>query len=334
MISRNSVQAKDAQESIGLRAINFLADNYLADTPENYQFAYHYFAQTSSIIVSKLTPYIQDQERIRQENVNLIMAAVRADANSHDNSANEALSVRNLVKKITSQIRHITEDTSEKTMDFSEDLQRHLLEIQSGNGGPELLGLINNMIESANAASADLKSAQGRINNLEEDLHQATDMAKKDPLTNLPNRRVIEQQMSDIDAGASSIYVVMADIDHFKSINDRFGHNVGDRVIKAIAGQMKESMAPATVGRWGGEEFIAIIEGDEAHVRQLCEDARQAIAARKWKVRETDEPLGSVTVSMGFTKFKPGQTGEEAIAAADALLYVAKHNGRNRVESS
>lgn len=334
MTRTNSTLATESRESTGQRAINFLVDNCLEDTPENYKFAHHYFAQTNSVIVSKLTPYILDRERIRQEDVNLILAAAKADANSQDNSAAEALSVRNLVKKITGNIRHVAEHTSEKTRDFSEDLQRHLLEIQSGDGGPDLLRLINNMIETANTAGADLKSAQGRITDLEEDLHRATDMARKDALTGLLNRRVIEQQMEGINASSSSVYVVMADIDHFKSVNDRFGHNVGDRVIKAIGGQMRESMGPATVGRWGGEEFIAIIEGDAEQVRKLCDDTRSDIAARRWKVRETDEPMGSVTVSMGFAKFEPGQTAEEVIAAADALLYKAKHNGRNRVESN
>lgn len=127
--------------------------------------------------------------------------------------------------------------------------------------------------------------------------------------------------------------IALCDVDHFKTVNDRHGHIVGDRVLKGVAASLSESLFGHQVGRWGGEEFLVLIDGlapDRAV--PLLQAARENLAARSFKLQDTGKPIGRVTVSMGAASLLNVQP-EAAIEAADRLLYEAKKQGRNRVIS-
>jgi diguanylate cyclase (GGDEF)-like protein len=128
------------------------------------------------------------------------------------------------------------------------------------------------------------------------------------------------------------VSLLMIDIDHFKSVNDRYGHPAGDRVLRDVARLLQEGVRTVdTVGRYGGEEFVAILPQTEmADARQLAERLRRAIEAHVVKV-----PAGEirVTVSIGVAKYPAVAiaTPDDLVRAADQALYRAKEEGRNRV---
>lgn len=155
--------------------------------------------------------------------------------------------------------------------------------------------------------------------------------AARDPLTGLLNRRGIEERFTQLRAlGFNAVAVI--DLDHFKAINDRMGHHVGDRVLAAAA-QALQPDRDLLAFRMGGEEFMLVLRGPEALRR--AEARRQAITARA-AVLVQGLP-GPVTASMGLIEFPPDArhavSFHEAYARADALLYEAKHAGRNRTAS-
>jgi diguanylate cyclase (GGDEF)-like protein len=122
----------------------------------------------------------------------------------------------------------------------------------------------------------------------------------------------------------------MIDLDHFKAINDRHGHLLGDEVLRHVGTLLAQGFRePDFVARWGGEEFVALLHGvTPTQALAACERLRLAIAAHGWSAIE---PTLAVTASIGVHAIAGGQALDEAIALADRALYAAKAGGRNRV---
>ena len=155
-----------------------------------------------------------------------------------------------------------------------------------------------------------------------------------DPLTDLANRRYVEMNLQ-VKANEMSRYgwqfgVIMMDIDHFKDVNDSYGHDVGDEALKMISRTLLySSRSTDIVGRWGGEEFIAIISNtNKQRVHDIAE--RYRLLAERSSLPLGDENL-CLTISAGATIAEPGECVESVIKRADQLLYESKRKGRNRV---
>lgn len=160
-------------------------------------------------------------------------------------------------------------------------------------------------------------------------------LATTDPLTDVANRRhFLEQLAAEVRRrarGGEDLSLLSLDLDYFKSVNDTYGHQAGDEVLKAFAGVMKrEARAVDTVGRMGGEEFMILMPAtDGAAARVAAERIRQSVAALA--IAAGGQTL-KATVSIGVARFGPdGETAEAVFAAADRRLYEAKSGGRNRV---
>ncbi len=174
----------------------------------------------------------------------------------------------------------------------------------------------------------DLISEQRRISM---DRDRLDRMARTDPLTRLGNRRRLDTTLGRRLAAASStepVSVVFADIDRFKAINDTFGHTAGDAVLRFVAEVLRGTCrAGDVVARYGGEEFVAVLpRTDVEGAGRWAERARSALASRL--VPELGRP---VTASFGVAEHRPGEAADELLARADAALYAAKQDGRNRV---
>ena len=156
--------------------------------------------------------------------------------------------------------------------------------------------------------------------------------AVEDPLTKLQNRRSAMEALAEIGASGRPTALLMIDIDHFKSVNDRLGHAAGDAALIAVARQLQLSLGGAQVlGRIGGEEFLAGLSGITSEAAcDLANRARRAVAQLRIPVPGSTGLLG-VTVSLGVTLWAPGVSMDEALARADAALYSAKRGGRDCV---
>jgi diguanylate cyclase len=125
------------------------------------------------------------------------------------------------------------------------------------------------------------------------------------------------------------------DLDNFKRVNDRFGHNIGDQVIKLMAVILKETLkGQDTAARYGGEEFAVILPKTSlANAVKLAERIRQSLAKKEMVNRKTGENLGSITVSVGVAAFDRREQPVDLVERADRALYAAKNSGRNKVVS-
>jgi diguanylate cyclase len=127
--------------------------------------------------------------------------------------------------------------------------------------------------------------------------------------------------------------VFLLDIDHFKKVNDNYGHGVGDQVLCLIAQVLRDKVRDIDLpARYGGEELIAVLTGaDLAVAAAIAERVRRAIAECQITRRSTSEILPTITVSIGVAQFQPGEAMTDLVERCDRALYVAKGSGRNRV---
>ncbi|MFQ3611203.1 MAG: GGDEF domain-containing protein, partial [Fimbriimonadales bacterium] len=177
---------------------------------------------------------------------------------------------------------------------------------------------------------------QTQVHNLMQELEQARRESALDPLTQLFNRRALDAQLQHMTQ-LNSLFgypavLILLDIDHFKQVNDQYGHLVGDEVLKEVArrtiGVCKRK--GDFVARYGGEEFAVVLrEATLKEGRAIAQRIAEAI--RSEPVRISDELELAITVSLGVSQLQPGETPESWLQRTDQRLYQAKHEGRNRL---
>ena len=159
------------------------------------------------------------------------------------------------------------------------------------------------------------------------------ELSETDKLTGLKNRRYfqekLEEQLSNNEKSASPFSLFILDIDHFKKVNDTFGHQVGDEVLAQLAQLLKnQARSLDIVARYGGEEFVVILpETDQNEAKAIAEQLRQAVEQAKWQT-------GRITVSVGIATAIKTDNETTILQRADKALYASKENGRNHVTHS
>ena len=173
------------------------------------------------------------------------------------------------------------------------------------------------------------------IRKLKQELDEATSLAKTDSLTGIPNRRgfdeLVAERIQHANKKQRSFALLLLDLDHFKKINDHFGHLVGDSALRYIARSLhKETKGQDAISRLGGEEFAILLTDIEFNNAMLvAEKIRTHIAAKSLRVKDHDDPL-RFTISIGVAMYQFGENADRLFERADKALYMAKRTGRNR----
>jgi diguanylate cyclase len=182
-----------------------------------------------------------------------------------------------------------------------------------------------------------LEDSQKQIESLRASLTQAEEVVLKDPLTGTGNRRcfdvTMEKAILESRQKKTPLSLVMCDIDHFKRVNDAFGHQVGDEIIKMFARVIEANIRDEdTVIRYGGEEFAIVLPMTEQDAaKAIAERVRKQFESKRLTIRETNQKVGQLTASFGVAQFRTGDDVDMLVQRADAKLYDAKSSGRNRV---
>jgi diguanylate cyclase (GGDEF)-like protein len=198
-----------------------------------------------------------------------------------------------------------------------------------------LLAFISTLVVTGLMLSAAVAEREGSRHKLERVLREAREQARTDPLTRLDNRRSLEEFLqrawTRARRGARPLAVVMIDLDHFKSVNDRFGHDAGDRVLTGVARLLQAQVRAGDMAcRLGGEEFALVLPDATLDAAQRRAGELQA-AIRALELRHQGRPLGGITASFGIALFPDHASDPEALLlAADRALYEAKAAGRDR----
>lgn len=199
-------------------------------------------------------------------------------------------------------------------------------------GLDEIARITGTMVTRIRDAEQRLATATAEADTLRARLSEAQGEARRDALTGLPNRLAFEEAFAAATPAVGPVCLAVCDVDHFKSFNDRHGHGVGDRVLSAIGRGLADACEGQLVARHGGEEFAVLMEGlPLAGAASLLDQARETIAERRFRDRETGAVLGRITLSAGVIAVRPGELLAAALERADRLLYTAKAEGRDRV---
>jgi diguanylate cyclase len=336
----------------------FLAQHRLSVDPAHYSFAHRVLSQAEGPLAAAVARITDGGVRLTSRDIEDLggqfagpgptpaiivphpaMADARPDASPQLGivATNDAAQV--LVARAQMQVEDFADTVRAMRADtqgFGRDLREHTDAIRDSHGGlavEEIVRMAGSMLDRVLSAEARLAAATDEAEDLRRKLEEARDDARRDPLTGLPNRRAFEDAFNEALATKAQISVALCDIDRFKSVNDRFGHAVGDRVLRAIAEALRSGCDEHFVARHGGEEFVVLFSGlSVPDAFSTLEGARSAVAAKRYRLRETDAPLGAVTFSGGVTPVEPGDTLGSVLGRADRLLYAAKAAGRNQVK--
>jgi diguanylate cyclase len=203
----------------------------------------------------------------------------------------------------------------------------------------EVMTLVRNLVKdtqnirrSTISFNAALSDAKTEIEALRAQLEKSQQDALYDALTGLCNRRYFDEELAT-QALKPNMYLILIDLDHFKKINDNYGHVMGDLVLKATAKKLQTTCRDgAQAFRFGGEEFAIIVPNSNfSKSRSLAESMRRAVEKIGVKDKRTGEMLGDIAVSMGVAELRKGMNPLALIEQADKHLYEAKRLGRNRV---
>ncbi|WP_375601238.1 diguanylate cyclase [Sphingomonas sp. TZW2008] len=332
----------------------FLADHRLSSEPSHYAFVHEVLRDPDGALAQRVARLTDGGVRITGSDIAALggTAAAGAPVPSRPprlaivptpppagsatadpvQAATDALLARTeaQVAGFSDTVRSIHAETS----GFGRDLAASAAAMRGHDpltGIDQIAELTTAMIGRVRDAEQRLADAEREADTLRDALDEARGCARRDPLTDLPNRRAFDEAFAAL-APDTPVAIAVCDIDHFKRVNDDFGHAVGDRVLRAIGQTLAAEAEGALVARYGGEEFaMLIVGGDRDTTVTLVDAARSAVAARRFRSRETDTPIGSVTISGGIAFGTAADCREQLYAEADAALYRAKAAGRNRI---
>jgi len=321
------------------KAVPLMMKHHVAATPANYALWYTYVDNVIPQLNRELDGVIENYgvcppaagEQLYNNHI-----ASRAETDMHDLRAN----IEILVNEVASSVSDTLTDTSQfsqmidKSFDSLERVEDESMSLE------EVMKVIRQLVvesreirHSTRFLNSQLENATNEIQQLKSQLAEVQQDALFDSLTSLYNRRAFDGDLNTLCRSEQKMCLILADIDHFKSFNDTYGHLFGDTVIKAIARRIQLSCRDGIHAyRFGGEEFALIVPNKSLRIaRQFAESLRRAIEKLSIKDRRTSEQIGNITISLGVAELQPGEPANALIERADKLLYEAKELGRNRV---
>jgi diguanylate cyclase len=312
----------------------------LPATPRNYEIWYAYATgyhpslnqQVNATLKAKGSIPEADLDQIYENHLSPMRLTERIDR------------VGAQVKDEIDQVMAMIDAAAGSASSYTESLAGATAQLGQSKDRESLRAIIESLVqttkdmESSNQRLEErLIASKREINELHENLEAVRNESLTDPLTQLANRKffdaALESAIADAAAKNEPLSLMLTDIDHFKKFNDNFGHLTGDQVLRLVAMAVKKNVkGQDTAARYGGEEFAIILPNTILRAANTVADhIRCAVMNKELMKRSTGERLGHVTISIGVASLRGGDSGQSLIERADACLYAAKRNGRNRV---
>ncbi|WP_083649491.1 GGDEF domain-containing protein [Salaquimonas pukyongi] len=309
--------------------------------PIVYDIWYNYLKGENQALVRHINQFIESKKPLSLMDLDHIHSEFLDTPDLREKQIADATS--SLGGEVTDVLTVIDSHLS-KCGDYSESLRETTDTLHKADGLDDIKKAVDCLVSHSESIQSDteqLRSALNRSREEIESLQEALDEARRneliDPLTNIANRRALERRLEEMTGSQRSadrdFCVIIADIDHFKSINDGHGHLIGDEVLRYFAGLIHKNVRKEDLAaRYGGEEFAIILVGcsvEEAHKR--AEIMRSELEKVKLVIKDTKQEVGKITASFGIARYREGDDHLSVLGRADENLYKAKQSGRNRV---
>ncbi len=324
------------------QAFELIGQHQTPPYPSTYALWYAYAAKSNQEVVEKVDETIEKTGTLSVYEIGQIHDTYLS-ANELEKQRNQEIG-QDFEKELAGVMKLVQKSLSNNDQ-YSSSLNE-AQELLPDAVSPEMVGEIVTKLLDQNREmktmteelNDGLHKSQSQIHELNTQLAEAREESMRDGLTLLANRRAFDeklaQEIETASQNGTDLSLVLADIDHFKRVNDSFGHQVGDGILQTFASLISKSIKGRDMAaRYGGEEFALILPQTNLNEAfQLVEKIRLDLEASKLVIKSTGQSVGTVTSSFGISMMHPGTDAEKLIRRADQKLYDAKNNGRNRIE--
>jgi len=308
--------------------------------PRNYEIWYVYATGYNAPLNKIINETLARQGKLTESDLEQIYETYLSQLRTTDRIDKVGARVINEIDDVMT----LVSDSLSMTTAFGNSLDGATQKLGSAPDHATVMSVVQSLVKSTldmrehnKALEARLMISKQEINNLQQSLEAIRAETLTDPLTGLGNRkffdRAIEDSVKHAQAQGEPLSLLMFDIDHFKSFNDNYGHLTGDQVLRLVALSLRATIKGQDItARYGGEEFAVVLPNTA--LRQaltVADHIRRAVMSKELKKKSTGEILGRVTISVGVSMLQNGDDAISLLERADACLYAAKRNGRNRV---
>lgn len=331
----------DYAKQVARKAIPEMLQHGVPPTPENFAVWYTFRTGRNKQLTHKMDKLLKANAEFSPTLNQELFETYVSDIKQKQEIQRQTYTAQSLMSDLLQMIGVIGSETDS----YNESLDGYMKEIAGKYEDSDLAAMMKELVsktaamrDSSGNMSAKLAESRREVEDLRENLVRITEEASRDPLTGLANRKTFDKNMKDFMAsvakGDFEFSLLMLDIDHFKSFNDKHGHLVGDEVLKIVARELMNAVKGRdVVARFGGEEFAVLLPNTNLNGALIvAENLRHSIASRELTHRDTKEHYGTITISVGAAQYHPkGDTATSLIKRADEALYRSKKGGRNRV---
>jgi len=324
-------------------AIDRIRKERLAPTPDTFELWYVYYSGQGPEVSRAIEILIANKQKITDERCKELYQRFLSQTRDEEAVRRAGDQINTTIKSVTGVVRDVKYATTEYSTKLG-GVSERMVGVQDADELKDILNTVmsdtETMILQNRRLEEQLDKSSEFMEELQRDLENVRREALTDGLTGLANRKFFDSEIKRIAQESvergSSFSLLMVDIDHFKSFNDNFGHQIGDQVLRLVARTLTDGVKGRDIAtRYGGEEFAIILPDTPLHAGVLVGDSlRKAVATKDVINRYTGEKLSRITMSVGVAEFNQGENIQELIERADAALYAAKHNGRNQVAAA
>jgi diguanylate cyclase len=306
--------------------------------PRNYEIWYNYATGYHPALNRAINQILEQAGTLTEADLERIYDAHISPSRVGDRIDTVGARVLDEIKQVLDMI----DAAAGSATSYSESLADASAKLAGTYDRDTMRAIIERLMEGAKAMEvnnkrleASLSASKLEIERLQESLAAVRSESFTDPLTNLSNRKFFDAALIGAIAEAKQkgepLSLVMADVDYFKQFNDKYGHQVGDQVLRLVGGSMKQNIkGQDIVARYGGEEFVIALPNTALRpALTVAEQIRVTIMGKELVKRTSGERLGRVTVSIGVALLRADDSAQSLIERADNCLYAAKRRGRN-----
>jgi len=328
-------------QDIATAALNFMERLEIPATPENYAVWYTYCAGSNpeltkalDILLSNGTAFTPE----RNAEVHERFFAQTAHDQAVQRTGHKLEGTLGRVLELLGEAGTQTSAYGRRMADLSGELSGEDSREQVQATVKQIVSETRSILVQNQELEHRLARSTREVQELRRDLETVRRDALTDPLTGLANRKLLDQRLREACVAAmengGQMCLVLADIDHFKAFNDRFGHRVGDEVLKLVAKQMRDQVKGRdTPARYGGEEFALVLPDTRLEdAATLADRIRAGLANHTLTSRKSAMRYGRITISAGIATYRYGEPMDQLLQRADRALYLAKNAGRNQIK--
>lgn len=333
----------DIDRSLDLanRALAKAKENEMAATPRNFEIWFHYLAGENKPLVDAIKNALADGQKITET----VAGKLHNDFITPDRNSDDVAELSGQISSEVESAIAMIGAAAGSNHAFGDSLGGVCSQLGGITKAEDLQRVTETLVLASREMERNsldlekkLNESKKQISALKENLDEVRNESRTDALTGIPNRKAFDEAFIAETANAAEtneeLCLVVADIDHFKKFNDTHGHQTGDKVLQLVAKLLASNVKGRDMAaRFGGEEFTVLLPQTNLRAAvTVADQMREQVLTKELVKKSTNENLGTITMSFGVARFRPGESMDELFHRADACLYAAKNDGRNNVK--